>query len=212
MAAADSSIRKLAAAAAARRHRSRARKDLHDGFSSDEDVCMNEDSDDDDVDDVDVDGALVFGVRLGHTYNCNEARSGVTQPNLVDDGSVIKQGQHANIKEESNIGNKDTSGKEFKNICPLIHGLLSKDTFNLWVDLVQYLVGEVRSTYGGGSSNCSVTSTATNRVHKRSLSLMRKVKRLRIRLFNVLQQIDRPYTQVQLTDSMYVCIYICVYE
>ena len=64
MAAANSSVRKLAAAAA-RWHRSRARKDLHD---DDEDVCMNEDGDDVDVD---VDGASVFGVQLGHTYNRN---------------------------------------------------------------------------------------------------------------------------------------------
>ena len=93
---------------------------------------MNEDGDDDDVD---VDSASVFGVRLGHTYNWNEGRSGVTQPNPVDGGSVIKQEQHADIKEESYIGNKDTAGKEFRNICTLIHGLLSKDNFNLWVDL-----------------------------------------------------------------------------
>ena len=162
------------AAAEARRHRSRVKKELHDGFSSGEDECLyGADSDgygnDDDDDNKGGSG------RVG--YACPD------------------------MKEEPYVGHTD-----FHNRCPYMHGLLSGDNFNLWGDLAQYLVGEVGSTH---SSNCSVSSTATNRVHKRSRSLWNKMKRLSIRLSNLLQKIHRPHAKVCMY-VLYVCI-VCMY-
>ena len=105
------------------------------------------------------------------------------------------------VKEEPYVGHTD-----FHHRCPYMHGLLSGDNFDLLGDFAQYLVGEVGSTH---SSNCSVSSTATNRVHKRSRSLWNKMKRLSIRLSNLLQKIHRPHAKVCMY-VLYVCI-VCMY-
>jgi hypothetical protein len=200
LAAANISLRKLAAAEV-RRHRSRARNELHDGFSSDDDACINDDdsieNDDDDKDEVGENVSL----RLGRPYDLHNRRSGVTQ---------ATQQEYTNIKDLPSQENKNTMGNEFRNFCPLIHGLLSEGNFNLWGDLVQYLVGEVRLAHGSSSSNCSVSSTATNRVHKRSLSLRKKLKRLSIRLSNLLQQIHRPYAEVVKFPMDCKCLRMCI--
>ena len=66
LAAANISLRKLAAAEV-RRRRSRARNELHDGFSSDDDVCINEaiiDNDDDGKEEVGENVKLRLGRPL----------------------------------------------------------------------------------------------------------------------------------------------------